>query len=127
MAVRARLRLGSPREAELALRGLVEVNLEQLAQGVPGIIRALRPDARGRRRIRYERSDPREEWLTLRDLWERGHGDCEDLAAASAAELEFKGIPARVLVQQVRPGLWHARVLRMDTGQVLDPSLTGGM
>lgn len=127
MPVRARMRLQDPKEAELALSGLVAVNLEQLAGGQPGIIRALRPDARGRRQVRYIRSDPQEQWLTLRDIWRRGGGDCEDLAAAAAAELIAKGIPARVIINQVRPGLWHAQVERLDTGQVLDPSITGGM
>lgn len=37
--------------------------------------------------IRYERRDPHEQWLTRNQVLQLKHGDCEDLAAAVAAEL----------------------------------------
>lgn len=127
MGLRAQLRLKDPREAEAALLGLVAVNLQQLRGGIRPISHLLKPDRRGRRRIRYIRLDPGEEWLSLRDIRAKRGGDCEDLAAAVAAELIAGGIPARPIIRKVRPGLWHAMVLREDTGAILDPSRTGGM
>lgn len=117
-------------EAAWMLQGLYLVNLEQLAGGQPGISEALQ-----RGRVRYIRSDPDERWQSIRDLWVNGGGDCEDLAAAVAAELTHawrasggaEGARARPVIYRVRPGLAHAVVELVDTGELLDPSLTGGM
>lgn len=126
MPIRARLKLEDPAEAEAALLGLVQVNLLQLARGERGIIHDLRPRLGGRR-VRYIRLDPNEEWRTLRDVRRHRGGDCEDLAAATAAELIWRGVPATVRIKRIKPGLWHALVQRLDTLQYLDPSVTGGM
>lgn len=122
MPLRSRSAYATIPEAQAGLVGLVAQNLEQLRQGVPAISGALRA-----KRLRYIRHDPEEAWLSLRDLWRRGGGDCEDLAAAVAAELIAQGIPAQVVIRPVRPGLWHAQVLRRDNRTILDPSITGGM
>lgn len=127
MGLRAQLRLKNPAEAEAALLGLVAVNLQQLRGGIGPISHLLQADRRGRRRVRYIRLDPGEEWLSLRDIRRRRGGDCEDLAAAITAELITMGIPAQPIIRKVRPGLWHAMVQRLDTGAILDPSRTGGM
>ena len=123
-------------EASELLQGLYRVDLLQLAKGFPPVSQALLPDATGRRRLRYIRADPREHWRTIADLWRFGGGDCEDLAAAVAAELTFSGVwVARPVVYQVRPGLAHAVVQIMSgphlgavrVGSLLDPSRSGGM
>lgn len=120
--VHVRLRPMSLEQAQVALAGLVAVNRAQLRAGVPPISAALHT-----RRLRYERRDPKELWLTIRGIWAQGSGDCEDLAAATAAELEELGIPARARIKRVSLGLAHALTERLDNGTVLDPSITGGM
>lgn len=123
-------------EASELLQGLYRVDLKQLAKGYPPVSAALLPDASGRRRLRYIRTDPREHWRTIADLWRFGGGDCEDLAAAVAAEITFSGLwVAQPVVYQVRPGLAHAVVQivsgpprgLVQIGALLDPSRTGGM
>lgn len=112
-------------EAQEALAGLVAVNRLQLQQGARSVSRALHTG-----QLRYIRLDRREHWLNVREVWDRGGGDCEDLAAALAAELQLAGHPdARVILFQARPGLWHA-VTEVTVGGRLvryDPSRTGGM
>lgn len=118
-------------EAALMLQGLYLVDLQQLRQGVPPISAALHPGSglsgHGRRRLVYDRRDPRERWKSVRDIWHDGGGDCEDLAAAVAAELTLCGVPARPVIYVVRPGLAHAVVQDLETGELIDPSRTGGM
>lgn len=109
-------------EAADLLQWLYRRNVRQLEAGMPGIIQGLTDG-----RLRYIRSDPGEDWLTVRQIWARGGGDCEDLAAAAAAELTMRGLPSKPVVYRVRPGLSHAVVVRLDTRQVLDPSILGGM
>lgn len=127
-------------EAGALLLGLFAVNQLELAMGVPGIDDALQSGE-----IRYERDDPLETWQPIRSLWRTKKGDCEDLAAAVAAELDRRGIPARPVVYRVRKGLAHAvvrlldpRWLRYPVGSrlfghpviapgIIDPSRTGGM
>ena len=117
-------------EAALMLQGLYLVNLEQLRNGARPISAALH---RGSgingygRRLRYIRRDPLERWKSIRDIWLDGGGDCEDLAAAVAAELTVMGVPARPVIYVVREGLAHAVVQLLDTGELIDPSKTGGM
>lgn len=123
MGLIAMIPLENAREAEEMLRGLVAVNVLQLQNGVPPIGPALAPTGR----VRYIRRDDRERWLSILRIWAKGGGDCEDLAAAYAAELIVAGIPARVIIRKARPGLWHALVERIDTGTIFDPSVWGGM
>lgn len=109
-------------EAAAALQGLAAVDRVQLRRGVPGVLAGLRSG-----QLRYIRRDPREEWRSLQELWRHGGGDCEDLAAALAAELVELGIPAKPVVYRVRPGLAHAVTLRLHDRVLLDPSVMGGM
>lgn len=79
--------------------------------------------------VRYEREAlGRESWQTLPDLLATKRGDCEDLAAALAAELQVTGVDpdAVACATHVRPGLWHIRVRRGD-GTMEDPSRVLGM
>lgn len=116
-------------EAAAMLQGLYQVDLVQLRGGAPGVLAALRRGSAGpgRRRLRYIRRDPAELWQPVRTIWSKGGGDCEDLAAATAAELTLGGIPARPVIYRVRPGLAHAVVEIQATRQLLDPSKLGGM
>lgn len=109
-------------EAAEMLQGLYKVDLLQLRNGTPGINGALHAG-----KIRYDRDDPQERWQTIRDLWVSGAGDCEDLAAAVAAELTFSGVEAQPVIYQVRKGLAHAVVFVRANGTYVDPSRTGGM
>lgn len=78
--------------------------------------------------IRYEPERATEEWLPWPYLLRAGIGDCEDLAAARAAELRFTGedLHARAAAYRSGPRLWHAIVVRGD-GTVEDPSMYLGM
>lgn len=123
--MRASLHIPSPLdEASLtaALVGLTAYNAEWLRAhpSAPSLY------ASG---VRYKREDKgREDWQTLPELLARGHGDCEDLAAALAAELQVSGEDpdAAAVATHVREGLWHIRVLRGD-GTTEDPSAVLGM
>lgn len=76
----------------------------------------------------YRPEKATEDWLTVPDVLERGHGDCEDLAAWRAAELRVSGEDpmARAVAYRSGPRLWHAVVERAN-GTVEDPSLVLGM
>jgi len=117
-------------EAAELLQGLYRVNLLQSRQGVPGILGALMLGSAGpgRRKLRYIRSDTAERWQSLRNIWRRGGGDCEDLAAAGAAELTLLGVPARPVVYRVNDHLAHVVIQSMqDPRRFWDPSKIGGM
>lgn len=116
-------------EGSLLLQGVYAMNVYQLSHGQRGILGALVPGSAGpgRRRLRYIRRDPLERWQNIREIWKFGGGDCEDLAAAVAAELTVMGIPARPVVYRVRPGLAHVVVQQLRDGKLLDPSKIGGM
>ena len=133
------------REGELGLRlGPCVALLQGYADALEAELRAAR--ALGDRRsiiqgieagiIRYRRADPDEEWQLWGDTLERGGGDCEDLAAAVAAELRVDGPPAgwaarrtapgaRPVVYRARPGLLH--VVTLAPWGVIDPSRLAGM
>lgn len=116
-------------EAQLLLQGLMLVNVQQLLNGTPPISEAL-----FKGRLRYIRSDPYEHWRTIREIWDFGGGDCEDLAAAVAAEqaVDSGELPELIsaaypILYRSRPGLWHAVVQEGAGGPLVDPSRTGGM
>jgi hypothetical protein len=133
-AVQGRIGRLSVGEAQAFLQGgLVGLNRYQLrVMGVQPVSRALHEG-----RVVYDRRDPTEHWRSIREIWEAGdgisgpagvgRGDCEDLAAALAAELAEAGYPAEVVIAPVRPGLSHAIVKVIATGELFDPSRTGGM
>lgn len=89
--------------------------------------------------VRYRAEPyPRENWLTIPELYEQGFGDCEDLACARVAELNVQGIEARPtfrfrrLNERGEPdiggrfSLYHILVEHPD-GSVEDPSALLGM
>lgn len=105
-----------------ALEGLVLVDEVQLREGVAGIGADLQAG-----RIRYVRRDQREQWLTVDAIRARGGGDCEDLAAAIAAEIRVRdGVRAVAHPYLARPRLVHV-VVKLPGGRLIDPSRTGGM
>lgn len=69
-------------------------------------------------------------WASTPALHLRGVGDCEDLAADRAAELQVRGTPARAVLRHEGPQgpsvLWHVLVGLPD-GTHEDPSLALGM
>ena len=66
-----------------------------------------------------------EDWLSVAELYRQRVGDCEDLAAARAAELILLGERARAIPKRTRAG-WHIVVRRGD-GSIEDPSARLGM
>lgn len=87
--------------------------------------------------VRYVPEDGAEEFADLPTVYERGEGDCEDLAAIRCAELRLTGWPdATCLPLEVRPAtlyaprLIHIVVVRdpLDpTRELEDPSARLGM
>lgn len=113
---------------EPLLEALTRVNVAWL-ESHPAAPSILAPDAG----VRYEREPlGREDWRTLPALLSFGAGDCEDLAAARAAELRVAGIHARATPVRIGPRiggraeLWHI-VVRHPDGTTEDPSIALGM
>lgn len=72
-----------------------------------------------------------EVWASSPALYARGYGDCEDLAADRAAELQLNGVGARAVIRFVGrdpngSDHWHV-VVRHPDGRIEDPSLSLGM
>jgi len=77
--------------------------------------------------VRYRREPiGREDWRTRERVLLDGWGDCEDLAAALAAELEVAGYPAHAVVRRAHGGRGYHAVVRLH-GRELDPSRWLGM
>jgi len=78
-------------------------------------------------RVRY-RAEPAgsEEWRTVDEVLRSGYGDCEDLAAALAAELRVRRMSARAIVRRANVGRGYHAVVRLR-GRELDPSRWLGM
>jgi hypothetical protein len=78
--------------------------------------------------VRYQREPiGRERWQTASETFQRGYGDCEDLALYRCGELWAAGeTDARCVVIDVRPGLKHCVVKRAN-GEIEDPSKRLGM
>lgn len=79
--------------------------------------------------VRYGREPiaEREQFCTAPATLVQGWGDCDDLAPWRSAELVVRrGLDARPLVTQVRPGLWHV-VVELGGGRIEDPSRVLGM
>jgi Transglutaminase-like superfamily len=78
--------------------------------------------------VRYRPEPPgSEEWRTVDEVVRSGYGDCEDLAAALAAELRVRRrIPARAIVRRANVGRGYHAVV-WSRGRELDPSRWLGM
>lgn len=115
----------------MCLEALVRINLWQLKRfaeagsPLPGLY------ASGV----YYKAEPAkvEIWQDMGAMYSQGFGDCEDLACARAAELQFGGTPAvpcirfkEVSTPAGSVTLIHVMVLHPD-GQVEDPSKMLGM
>ena len=120
-------------EAANLLDGVVSANLSQMAKdprGARGKFFLLRGIQDGW--VRYKRADRKEHWQTWREMVEQRdrtgvvRGDCEDFAAAVAAELVANGIDARTYVYKSTPGLYHVVVKTQKWG-LLDPARGAGM
>lgn len=78
--------------------------------------------------IEYKQENRGEEnWRTADQVFSDGYGDCEDLAAYRAAELQLAGIDAQPEIIPIKitnsRRSYHARV-RLPDGSVDDPSIT---
>lgn len=113
----------NPDQARLLimLDALVKLNLLEMSRHKypplykSGVVYEREPKAMGR----FER------WQTIKDLVEKGFGDCEDLAAARTAELRLKGIRARPWLKRYGT-TWHV-VVKYPDGRIEDPSKILGM
>lgn len=120
MSLRPTIDIRDSDEIKDLLTGLVLLNLGQLRRGlVPPLSAA--PHVRYRREPRG-----REAWQSAMQTFERGFGDCEDLASWEAASLQLVGQKAFADIIEVRPGLKHC-VVRLEDGSISDPSKRLGM
>lgn len=115
----------SNRELEALLVGLLQLNVDQMRDGVAGAGERIPPLYGGT--IRYAREPGgQEDWKTARDVAAHGYGDCEDLATYRAAEYWVRGIKAMPHVLTITPRLRHV-VVRLPDGKIEDPSKKLGM
>ena len=124
MRIRPRIAgLASVGAATAAIEGLIRADLVQLREAeaagdpFPPIYLS---------GVRYQRTDPREEWRTVPVVLEKSGGDCEDLAAWRAAELRAQGVRAVVRLRKTGRRRYHAVVCIRSrrSGRILceDPS-----
>lgn len=119
--MRATISLRGLEAINQALESLVMSNLEELRSGI----------GRGTvlEHARYQREPVgAEQWKTRARVMQDGQGDCEDLAAALAAELRWIGVPAIAIARLSRSGVgYHAVVRVRGIDKELDPSRWLGM
>ena len=120
--------LESQEDAQAALLALYELNLHFLRTRPAGTwAPLLESHVRYKREPRNPDGTPRvERWLTIQELYLEGTGDCEDLAAALAAQSTVAGRVAVPRIDAVREGLYHITVHYGD-GTRTDPSALLGM
>ncbi len=124
--VAARIAVPSNKPAlDAALSGLVRLNKVIIAQRAASG-RPLAPPSKNSA-VKW-RPDMGETWDTWDVVTARGYGDCEDLAAATAAYLQLQGVDAQAIVKPSNsPGVaWHA-VVQLPDGRIVDPSAQMGM
>lgn len=110
------------KEASEILLALTRINISQMQQGVPPLSHGV-----GEGHIRYMRRPEGTVFTTLRGLYQQGGGDCGPLAAAYAAERTVAGHPSIPYLYYARPGVIHAVVRDIKTGDLYDPSRMAGM
>lgn len=64
-----------------------------------------------RKHVRY-RADQEDTWEDGKTTWQRGYGDCEDMAAAVVDLLKAKGIPAEIYAF-IRMDAWEGHAVAM--------------
>lgn len=69
-------------------------------------------------------AEGKEEWLTIPVLYQRGWGDCEDMACALAAERRVRGFNCNPFVSK-QGRVWHVQTVCGDL--IEDPSRVLGM
>ena len=110
-----------PSALNAAIAALVAANLDEMRRGI-GASGSILDGT-----VRYRRERPgSEDWKTRGRVLVDGHGDCEDLAAALAAELQVAGHPARAIIRRARGGRGYHAVVHLR-GRELDPSAWLGM
>lgn len=82
--------------------------------------------------VRYRRQLGPERFLPIPIVFRRRYGDCDQLAAWRAAELQERGVAARAVPRMVTPRLMHVVVVYPDPRNpkrqvVEDPSRRLGM
>lgn len=106
----------NPQTWERGLEGLIAINEEHMDNGLgfPPLYQS---------GIKYRPEKNSEKWLSIRQVYAQGHGDCEDLTGIRCAELRSSGLDegARAYIYQTGPKRWHAVVLRSD-GVIEDPT-----
>lgn len=108
-------------DIQRALLALYRINLELIERN-PGRWPSIYAGA-----VRYlPELQGKEQWLTIKDVFTFGAGDCEDLASARAAQLTAAGIPAVPRVYRAGPNLWHV-IVQYEDGRTEDPSARLGM
>jgi len=79
--------------------------------------------------VYYQRENKKrgmpERWQTITDVYRRGYGDCEDLAAIRVAELRRERIRAVPWFRR-KNNIWHV-VVKYPNGKIEDPSRILGM
>lgn len=120
------LHLRSPAEVQEALLALYRVNVALLHEWPERWPRLYDSGVRWQLE-RDPRSQGGEDWLPLNELYDgRETADCEDIAAARAAELTVRdGIPAVPRLTYVDGG-YHI-VVQLADGRIEDPSVILGM
>lgn len=121
MPVVATSRLWTTGEVQAFLKGLVELNIEQMRVGA--VTTRLYKS-----HVRYQ-AEPlgSEVWQSAKETYELGFGDCEDLVGIRVAEyLYWENVKAEPYIKDVRPGLRHCLV-RLPGGALECPSRALGM
>lgn len=107
---------------EAAVEGLTLANVVLIEQGVV-------PPYPHDTNVRYQLEPPGEEdWKLAHNVVRDGWGDCEDIAAWTAAGHRVTGFDpgARVVIMEMGPGKLHA-VVELSDGTIEDPCLDLGM
>lgn len=115
------VRLAGREDLQAALDALTNANRRYLALRSGAVPPLYAAGVRYRRETRPGPPSVRERWRTIPEVIGAGTGDCEDLAAWRAAELEG----ARAIPVRTRLG-WHI-VVRHPDGALEDPSRKLGM
>lgn len=124
--IRASLRfpLRDARDILAALDALTVFNVAYLKRH-PGAPKLYNANVSYVREARGPNGHRLEDWLPVPLVYQRGEGDCEDLASWRAAELQLQGIPAQAWPVRTKLG-WHI-VVRLPGGAFEDPSKELGM